>query len=57
MKKPMWLPPVPKFMMKLMFGEMADILINGVDVSNEKLKSTGFKLEHLEIQEAINALR
>jgi len=57
MKKPMWLPPVPKFMMKLMFGEMADILINGVDVSNEKLKSTGFKLEHTEIQEAINSLR
>lgn len=57
MNKPMWLPPVPKFMMKFMFGEMADILINGVDVSNEKLKTTGFKFVHNEIQEAINSLR
>jgi uncharacterized protein (TIGR01777 family) len=57
MNKPMWLPPVPKFMMKLLFGELADILINGVEVSNEKLKSTNFKIEYTEIQEAINSLR
>jgi NAD dependent epimerase/dehydratase family enzyme len=44
-------------MMKLLFGELADILINGVEVSNEKLKSTNFKIEHTEIQEAINSLR
>ncbi|MFT6244247.1 MAG: hypothetical protein ACJA0U_001571 [Salibacteraceae bacterium] len=57
MNKPMWLPPVPKFMLKLLFGELADILINGVEVSNEKLKNTNFKIEHTEIQEAINSLR
>ena len=57
MNKPIWLPPVPKFVIKLLFGEMADILINGVEVSIEKLKRTNFKIEYTDIQEAINSLR
>lgn len=37
-----WLPSVPGFLLKLAFGEMATLLINGVHVSNDKIKKTGF---------------
>ncbi len=53
LKKPLWLPPVPSFMMKLILGEMADIVLNGSKVSSEKIKKAGFQFKYVELDEAL----
>ena len=51
--KKAWLPNVPSFMLKLIFGEMAVILLEGSRVSAEKIKSTGFKFKYPFLLEAL----
>ena len=46
MKRPILPIPVPKFVMKMMFGEMAGLLINGYHLSNDKIKETGFNFKY-----------
>ena len=53
MNKKIRLPRVPAFMMKLIFGEMSEILLNGTRISNEKLLNTGFKFEFNELDAAL----
>jgi len=50
-----WMLPfgVPAFVMKLMLGEMSEMLLNGVNTNAEKLKATGFVFEFEEIAEAL----
>jgi uncharacterized protein (TIGR01777 family) len=43
LKKPFFLPNVPKFMMKLILGEMSTLLFSSQQVSSEKIENTGFK--------------
>ena len=46
-----WLPNVPAFMLKLVMGEMAKIVLTGRRVSSDKIEQTGFKFkfENLEV--------
>lgn len=53
LNKPLWLPNVPGFVMKLAFGEMAQILLGGSHVSAEKIKSTGFDFKYPTIGKAL----
>lgn len=46
LKKPFFMPKVPAFVLKLMFGEMSIILLKGNAVNNAKLKSTSFVFEY-----------
>ena len=41
--KKIWLPNVPSFVLKFLYGEMSDTILKGVKVSNEKIKSLNFK--------------
>ena len=43
--KKSFLPNAPAFVIRLLFGEMAVMLLEGSKVSNEKLKTTGFSFE------------
>ncbi len=43
--KQSWLPNAPEIIIKMIFGEMAVMLLEGSKVSNEKLLSTGFTFE------------
>jgi len=56
LKKSLWLPPVPGFIMKIIVGEMAVIVVNGSKVSSEKIRTTGFKFEYPELNAALNEL-
>jgi hypothetical protein len=56
LKKPFWFPNIPTFTMKLMFGEMATILLNGSRVSSEKIESTGFKFKFPDLEIALTDL-
>ncbi|GGK44258.1 MULTISPECIES: TIGR01777 family oxidoreductase [Flavobacteriaceae] len=42
LKKSLWLPNVPSFVLKIALGELAVILLQGSRVSSEKIKKTGF---------------
>lgn len=53
LKKPFLPIGVPSFILKLVFGEMATILLNGSRVSSEKIKNAGFSYKHSTL---INAL-
>ncbi|MFM8740424.1 MAG: TIGR01777 family oxidoreductase [Cytophagales bacterium] len=56
LKKPLWLPAVPSFILKFLVGEMADMVINGNTVSAAKILSTGFRFKFPHIEEALNDL-
>ena len=46
LKRPFFMPNVPKLIMKLIFGEMSLILTEGSRVSSEKIKKEGFKFSY-----------
>jgi hypothetical protein len=50
------LPKVPAFLMKLSFGEMSELLLEGVEVSNQKLLDSGFTFRHSSLQDAVDHL-
>ena len=56
LKKPLFLPNIPAFMMKLILGELAELLLNGNYVSGEKLKETGYNFQFLNLEEALEDL-
>jgi len=53
LKKPFWFPAVPAFIMKLLFGEMASVLLLGLKASNEKIKATQFSFQFPELKGAL----
>ena len=54
--KSMWMPKVPAFVMKLVFGEMSEMLLKGVPVSNQAIKETGFQFNYSNLEEAFASL-
>lgn len=54
LSKPFFVPNVPSFLLKLMFGEMANMLLKGSHVSNQKLLSTGFSFKYPQLSMALN---
>lgn len=56
LKKPLWLPNIPSFFMKLLFGEMAVILLKGSHVSSQKIQKTGFKFQFPTLKEALDKI-
>ncbi|HLG02633.1 MAG TPA: TIGR01777 family oxidoreductase [Bacteroidia bacterium] len=54
--KPVFLPPVPKFVMRLLLGEMADLVTEGSRVSNEKLVNAGFAFKFSRLKDALDDL-
>lgn len=54
--KPLWLPNVPNFVMKIILGEMADMVLNGSKVSSEKIQKAGFQFKYDELEGALRNL-
>lgn len=55
-KKPFFPIGVPSFLIKLIFGEMADFIIKGSRVSSEKIISSGFEFKFKNLKEALEDL-
>lgn len=51
--RPVLLPNVPGFVLRLVLGEMADLVLKGNSVSNSKLESLGFKYKFNTVDEAL----
>jgi uncharacterized protein len=57
LKRPFWMPNVPAFALKLVFGEMASIVLGGNYVLNQRIKlETDFKYRFVEVQGALEDL-
>jgi len=55
-KRPFLAINVPGFLLKLFFGELAIILLEGSRLSSEKIAEKGFNFQHKELKEALNNL-
>ncbi len=51
--KPLWLPNVPAFFLKLLMGEMSTIVLGSTKVSAQKIKDEGFKFKYPDITPAL----
>ena len=56
MHKPILLPPVPSFMLKLLLGEMSDLVLNGAKVSPKKIQESGFQFRFENLDDALKDL-
>jgi uncharacterized protein (TIGR01777 family) len=55
--KPFIVPPVPAVVLKLAFGEMAGLLLEGSRISSEKIRKTGFEFRYPVLKEAFISLQ
>lgn len=53
-KRPILTPPAPAFILKILLGEMANMLLEGSAVSNEKIKQAGFQFQYTDILSSFN---
>ncbi len=53
LNRPFFLPPVPSFLLKLILGEKACIVLNGIKVSNKKITDAGFIFQYSNIETAL----
>jgi NAD dependent epimerase/dehydratase family enzyme len=56
LKKPLILPNIPAFIMRLIFGELSELLVNGNYVSGQKLIDTGFHYQNSNLEKALKAV-
>lgn len=52
----LWLPNVPKFMLRLLLGEMADLVLESQLVSAQKLEAENFRFHYVNLEKAIEDL-
>ena len=48
-----WLPNVPAFVLQLVMGEMAVIVLTGRRISSAKIEKTGFKFKYKNLETAL----
>jgi uncharacterized protein (TIGR01777 family) len=56
LKKPLWVPNVPSFALKAVFGEMGRLILEGSRASAEKIKTAGFDFRYSTLRDALNAI-
>lgn len=56
LNKPLFMPNVPTFILKLIFGELADALLEGSRASSEKIEKAGFEFQFPDLKMALEDL-
>ncbi|WP_223607640.1 TIGR01777 family oxidoreductase [Chryseobacterium sp. OSA05B] len=56
LNKPLFMPNVPAFVLKLIFGELADALLEGSRASSQKIQNTGFRFKFPDLKGALEDL-
>jgi NAD dependent epimerase/dehydratase family enzyme len=54
--RPVFMPAVPGFVLKMMMGEFGSVLLEGQKVMPKKLMEAGFQFQYSQIQEALEDL-
>lgn len=56
MNKPFWAPNVPSLVLKLILGEMADLVLKGSRISAQKIQNAGYEFLHPDLDGALKDL-
>jgi uncharacterized protein (TIGR01777 family) len=56
LNKSFWFPNIPAILMKVMFGEMSNLLLKGSRVSADKILKTGYKFHFPDLKSALTNL-
>ncbi len=56
MNKPFFIPNVPSFLLKLVLGEMSQIILEGSRISSEKIINAGYNFKYPTLNEALKNL-
>lgn len=56
LQKPYFLPPIPVWLLQLIFGEMAYVLTASQYVNSEKIREAGFKFKYPDLNSSLNNL-
>lgn len=56
LKRPLWLPSVPAFMVRLIAGEVAQVVLDGGPISSDKVQRAGFEFRFATVREALKDL-
>lgn len=56
LKKPLFMPNIPRFLMQLILGEMHTILFDSQNVSSKKIENEGFVFEYKQVDKALKSL-
>jgi len=54
--KPLWMPNVPGFVLKLIFGELASAILEGSRASSQKILDAGFHFKFPDLEKALRNL-
>lgn len=56
LERPLWMPNVPAFILKLILGEMSSIVLQSQRISSKKIESQGFNFEFHHVHTALEDL-
>jgi NAD dependent epimerase/dehydratase family enzyme len=56
MRKPLWAPRVPAFLLKLLLGEMSSLVLGSTKVSAQKITDAGFSFKYPEVADALKEI-
>jgi len=56
LQRPLWLPNTPAWLLKLMLGEMAQMLLRGRAVTPQKLREKSFSFQYASLERALKNL-
>lgn len=56
LNKPMFLPPVPGFVFKLVLGETAQVILEGSRVSSQKIQDVGYEFTYKTLSRALKKI-
>jgi uncharacterized protein (TIGR01777 family) len=56
LKRPFWLPNVPAFVLKLLVGEMASMVLNSQRISSKKIQDAGFEFKYKTLDQQFQAI-
>jgi len=55
-KRPLWLPRVPGFVLKAALGKMASVVLDGLKADNSLIRSKGFEFRFTDLEEALREI-
>lgn len=55
--KTLWVPSTPSWVLKIIFGEMSDLLLLGSSINSEKIQKRGFQFQYPSLDKALSNLK
>lgn len=56
LRRPLWLPNVPAFLMRVLLGEMSAVVLSSVRTSAQKILDTGFQFKYPDVAVALKEI-